>query len=254
MARIRSLKPDFFEDEDLAQLPFEHRLVFAGLWCLADKAGRLFDKPVQIKAKLFSSDLSEINKKVNIEKILSELNKKPFIKRYSVDDKKYIEIINFLKHQHPHFTEKESEIPPDNGEITVKTPLSNGYETPVLGKGREGKGVSSTHIPHKEIIDDLNSHLKTVYKSTSQKTQDLIRARFNEGFTLENFKTVHRKKVAEWKNDPNMSKYLRPETLYSNKFESYLNQPEPCQKCKGTGEYISSRGYKVVCDCVKEKK
>lgn len=51
--RIRSIKPSFFLDEDLAALPFEARLLFAGLWCLADKAGRLEDRPKRIHAMLF---------------------------------------------------------------------------------------------------------------------------------------------------------------------------------------------------------
>ncbi len=126
MARIRYLKPDFFEDEHIAQLSFVHRLTYAGLWCLADKEGRLEDSPTKIKSKLFSSDLSRINRKININKVLDDLTHKPFIVRYEVEGKKYIEIINFLKHQRPHHTEKNSEIPPFSGEITVKTPLSNG--------------------------------------------------------------------------------------------------------------------------------
>ena len=88
----------------------------------------------------------------------------------------------------------------------------------------------------KEIIDDLNNTLNTSYKTTSSKTQQLIKARLSEGYTLENFKTVHRTKHKEWKDDPKMNKFRRPETLYSNKFESYLNQkgtPEVRRNAKG---------------------
>jgi uncharacterized phage protein (TIGR02220 family) len=78
-------------------------------------------------------------------------------------------------------------------------------------------------IPYEEIIKDLNLKAKTNYKHTTQKTKDAINARFNEGFKLEDFFTVHDKKVKEWLNT-DYSKFLRPETLYSNKFEGYLNQ------------------------------
>lgn len=75
-----------------------------------------------------------------------------------------------------------------------------------------------------EILDDLNKLLGTNYKTSSIKTKTLINARLKEGFSVEDFKTVHRKKIAEWEKNPDMAKYLRPETLYGNKFESYLNQ------------------------------
>ena len=74
-----------------------------------------------------------------------------------------------------------------------------------------------------QIVDYLNSKTGLSYKSTTKKTRDLIIARFNEGFTLENFKVVIDKKCSEWL-DTDMQKYLRPETLFGTKFESYLNQ------------------------------
>jgi uncharacterized phage protein (TIGR02220 family) len=76
----------------------------------------------------------------------------------------------------------------------------------------------------KEIIDDLNLVLGTSYKHNSSKTRELIHARLGEGFTLEDFKTVHRKMLRAWGADDKMVKYLRPITLYGPKFESYLNQ------------------------------
>lgn len=80
------------------------------------------------------------------------------------------------------------------------------------------------NIPYKEIIDYLNEKIGSNYKSTTSKTKQLIKARFNEGFTLEDFKIVIDKKYIEWYNNKDMNKYLRPETLFGTKFESYLNQ------------------------------
>ena len=79
-------------------------------------------------------------------------------------------------------------------------------------------------IPYKKIIDYLNEKIGTNYQHTSRKTRDLIKARWNDGFRLNDFYTVIDKKVIEWYNDNKMKMYLRPETLFSNKFESYLNQ------------------------------
>lgn len=121
MARMRSLKPDFFKDEDLATLPFEARILFEGLWCYADREGRLEDRPKYLKVEIFPYD------NVDIEKLLNMLESpkiegrddKVFIRRYCVDGKKYIDIPEFLKHQSPHKTEKESLFPSFNGEVTV---------------------------------------------------------------------------------------------------------------------------------------
>ncbi|MFT9052068.1 conserved phage C-terminal domain-containing protein [Liquorilactobacillus nagelii] len=80
------------------------------------------------------------------------------------------------------------------------------------------------HLPYGEIIDYLNEKAGTSYRATTKKTQTLIKARFNEKFSLDDFKRVIDNKVAEWKNDTAMNKFLRPETLFGTKFESYLNQ------------------------------
>lgn len=77
---------------------------------------------------------------------------------------------------------------------------------------------------YKEIIDYLNSKLNTHYKDTTPKTQKLIKARLNEGFNVNDFKKVIDTKYDDWHKDKKMFTYLRPETLFSNKFENYLNQ------------------------------
>ena len=75
---------------------------------------------------------------------------------------------------------------------------------------------------YKYIVDFLNSEANTNYRHTTNKTQSLIRARMKEGFTLEDFKQVISNKCNEWKGT-DFEKYLRPETLFGTKFESYLN-------------------------------
>ena len=76
----------------------------------------------------------------------------------------------------------------------------------------------------KTIIDYLNLKAKTNYRASSKPTQSHIKARLNEGFTVEDFKTVIDKKVKEWKRTE-FEKFLRPETLFGSKFENYLNSP-----------------------------
>ena len=75
-----------------------------------------------------------------------------------------------------------------------------------------------------QVINYLNTKANTNYKTTTNKTKTLIRSRANEGFILDDFKKVIDIKTRDWINDKKMCKYLRPETLFGNKFESYLNQ------------------------------
>lgn len=93
-----------------------------------------------------------------------------------------------------------------------------------LGKDRGGNILSDSI---KEIVDYLNEMCGTKYKASTKKTQDCIKARLNEGFTVDDFKTVIYKKAKQWQNDQKMCKFLRPETLFGTKFEGYLNEMEP---------------------------
>lgn len=101
----------------------------------------------------------------------------------------------------------------DYTEITTETTNNN-----ILS------GNPTTHQPHyQKIVNYLNEKTGKNYKHTTNKTQIVIKARWNEGFTEDDFKKVIDNKVAEWKGT-NMEKYLRPETLFGTKFEGYLNQ------------------------------
>lgn len=82
-----------------------------------------------------------------------------------------------------------------------------------------------TSYPYSGVINYLNKQTGKQYKSTTKKNQTVIRARTDEGFTLDDFKRVIDNKVSEWKGT-DMEKYLRPETLFGTKFEGYLNQQQ----------------------------
>jgi uncharacterized phage protein (TIGR02220 family) len=97
---------------------------------------------------------------------------------------------------------------------------------------------ASESIPFSDIIDHLNKTCGSKFKASSEKTKSLIRARWREGNRIEDFKTVIDKKTAEWASNTSMCQYLRPETLFGTKFESYLNQPWP--KGKGCADEKSS--------------
>lgn len=77
--------------------------------------------------------------------------------------------------------------------------------------------------PTEEVVNHLNSRAGTHYRATTANTRRLVKARLREGFTVEDIKRVIDKKCADWLNNPSMMEYLRPETLFGTKFESYLN-------------------------------
>jgi hypothetical protein len=130
MARIRTIKPDFFLNEDISELPAMCRLLFIGLWTQADREGRLQDRPKRLKAAIFPYD------NVNIESLLSTLQNAGFIIRYDFGDLKLIQVANFLKHQYPNVKEPQSSLPAIPAENTVQAPYQ--HHTGILGK--EGKG------------------------------------------------------------------------------------------------------------------
>ena len=87
---------------------------------------------------------------------------------------------------------------------------------------RDDSQSESLRESYQSIIFYLNSKAGTNYRASSKKTQTCIHARFKDGFTLEDFKTVIDKKCAEWIGTE-FEKFLRPETLFGTKFEGYLN-------------------------------
>lgn len=125
--RARNIKPGFFHNETLAELPPFTRLLFAGLWLEADRKGRLEDRPKRIAADLFPYDHGV----VDVDDGLVSLEEKGFILRYCIEDQRLIQILTFEKHQSPHHTEKKSVLPapPASGKPAVNTPLVHGEDT-----------------------------------------------------------------------------------------------------------------------------
>jgi len=153
MARIRTIKPEFFKNEDIAEMPAMTRLLFIGLWTQSDREGRLMDRPKRLKAEIFPYDNYDVNKG------LDELQKKGFLIRYKVnvnvtdrvlspeqpeEQLSIIQIVNFLKHQQPNVKESYSTIPAQCKHGASIT----GRER----KGKEGKGVGE--LPVQQMIGD----------------------------------------------------------------------------------------------------
>ncbi len=105
MARARLIKPGFFMNDGLAEVVLAGRLLFAGLWTISDREGRLEDRPKRIKAEVMPFD------NVSIDRLLTDLAQRGFIVRYESEGQRFIQVVNFLKHQTPHMREPASTIP-----------------------------------------------------------------------------------------------------------------------------------------------
>ena len=115
-----------------------------------------------------------------------------------------------------------------NASVTMAKQIGNGEKEIEKELEIEKESISSSGMV-KTIIDYLNKKAGTAYKASSKKTKELVNARMNEGFTVEDFQTVIDNKVDEWGQPPkagakDMRPYIRPETLFGTKFEAYLNQ------------------------------
>jgi hypothetical protein len=126
MARSRNIKPSFFTNEILGTLDPIISMTFVGLWCLADRTGRMEDRPLRIKAELFP-----YREGMDVNGYLTVLERNGFIDRYEVNGQKYIQVLKFEKHQSPHHTEKPKGYPAnpasigDSSYTTVKEQLED---------------------------------------------------------------------------------------------------------------------------------
>lgn len=149
MARARNIKPGLFSNELLVELPAFDRLAFIGLWCLADREGRLEDRVKRIKIELFPCD------DYDVDAGLSRLAAAGFISRYQVAGYSVIEIVNFQKHQSPHGSEKDSALPDINGYLTVYERKKN-----VVIAGSQRKVlVGELELNVKEPLEHVNPSL-----------------------------------------------------------------------------------------------
>lgn len=111
MARSRNIKPGFFTNDDLGELEPLARLLFAGMWTIADRSGRLEDRPKKIKAEVLPYD------NCDAEAFLAQLAERGFILRYEAVGKRFIQILAWGKHQNPHCKEAASTIPAPDGHV-----------------------------------------------------------------------------------------------------------------------------------------
>jgi uncharacterized phage protein (TIGR02220 family) len=243
VARIRTIKPNFFTSEDIVTLSPLARLLYVATWVEADREGRFVWRPKTLKLRYLPGD------DCDIECVAGELVTAGLIATYKSGGQTYAEIPSFTKHQVINNRESASVIPArvDDASVTRKAHVTDATGTPSAlaqaeGKGKEGKDVTTLSsrldpappeeepgngIPYSKIVSHLNDKAKTKFDPNTKATRNLIRARWNEGHRLEQFLQVVDNMIARWSTDENMCQYLRPQTLFGPKFESYLQVKPP---------------------------
>ena len=139
MSRSRNIKPAIMDNEDLADLEPLTRLLFIYLWMLADREGRLEDRPKRIGAQALPYDRT-----ADVDAMLNDLKNAGFIDRYEVGGVACIQVINFAKHQTPHVREQASSLPNNTQDTTKVVPCHD-----------QGSALSSPRSPDSLIPDSL---------------------------------------------------------------------------------------------------
>jgi uncharacterized phage protein (TIGR02220 family) len=220
MPKGRMLNKKISYDERVAKLSLPASLLYTWSIPHLDVKGRIYGDPVILKGTVvpYVKDLSlDI-----IESALREIETVGLVQHYG-NGQKFLEFVGFSKNQKLRVDrEKDSEIPdPEQYGLQSKSGVSPEELQVKLSKDkiREDK-LTTVSL---EVIQDLNEVLGTDYKPNAISTKKLISARLADGYTVEDFKKVHRNMKKEWQNDTKMCKFLRPDTLYTGKMGSYVN-------------------------------
>jgi hypothetical protein len=214
MPRARNIKPGFFKNEELAELGPYAMLLFEGLWCLADKAGRLEDRPRRIKAEIFPYF------DVDVDDLLNGLHDGGFIVRYEVAGSRYLHIINFTKHQSPHVKEAASTIPaPDKpGADTMQAPPDSLIPDSLIADTGLLEGADARKPKRARSVDDwLPSEADLAWSQDGGYSADEVKhelAKFTDHFTA-NGKPM-KDWSAAWRNWMRRSREFAPSRASPN--------------------------------------
>ena len=149
--RARSIKPGLFKNEILGTADPLYTIIFEGLWCLADRAGRLEDRPLRIHAEVAPYRHSE-----STVLALTWLHEHGFIIRYDVGGQNFIQVVNFEEHQQPHIREAQSKIPPVQNQGDVEAP-AKAVPSTSQGSAEHSPRSPSSLTPHSLTPESMNT-------------------------------------------------------------------------------------------------
>jgi len=142
--RIRTIKPQFFHDEELADLGDVACLIYIGLWCYADRQGRLEDRPRYLQSQIRPYDPE------TWPAAFDALVTGGWVVRYTVNGRSYLHLPKFAEHQRPHHTEPHSALPDPVGELTVSARCAHREDTVSAPDTHREDTVSSKERKGKE--------------------------------------------------------------------------------------------------------
>ncbi len=146
MARIRSIKPEFWSDEKLSECSLSARLTFIGLWTFADDEGRMEFQPIRLRMQIYPCGSVTL---VKLREYLGELSERSLIRLYVVDGKEYLDIPGFAKHQRIN-RPTESRLP----DYSMSTHGALNAPSPLERKGKEGRGsAQGCASPHDSLAE-----------------------------------------------------------------------------------------------------
>jgi hypothetical protein len=217
MARARNIKPGTFKNEHLGTIDPLATLLFISLWTLADREGRVEDRPLRIKAETFP-----YRENTDVNCYLTLLQERGFINRYVINGMAVIQIKKFAEHQNPHGTEKDSALPDADGMLTVHERKGNC----VTGK--------TSKIPYtNQSLDSFNVNL-TLNNVNSRNVNALIPSSLNPDSLFTNSLNPEKKKRASPFSPPSISEV-----------QQYIT--ENCLSISASGfiDYYESNGWMV---------
>lgn len=252
MARIRTIKPEFFANEELGQCSPHARLLAIALLQMADSEGRLRYIPSQILAHAFPWEA------LDLSPLLHELFTIAYARKYCVSGREYLDIPTFCKHQrltgkeasskskYPSWDQRDTE-----GKQRGKTQrfpgkhldaqeqgTGNREQDSLVGQAKKsaksGKKSTSLAARSRAILEFLNATAERSFQPVDANL-DLIKSRLREadkaGVTDQDFKCVIANRCAKWKGDDRMAEYLRPATLFAKsnfwQYHGLLVEPSP---------------------------
>ena len=145
--RSRNIKPGFYKNEDLAECSLGARLIFPGLWMMADRSGRLEYRPKRIKAELLPFD------DIPVVPLIEELATWGLVKIYEVGGQKLLWIPGFCKHQHCHVNEKLSELPAHPDDASTEPVPDQHQSTPVQVSEQHQSDPSESLLLNPDILN-----------------------------------------------------------------------------------------------------
>lgn len=207
MARIRTIKPKFWDDSRLAKVSRDARLTFIAMWNFSDDLGVILAEPIWLKSKIYPFDQIQIHQ---FEKWLSELRESGFISLFSFKNEEFYYLPNFSKHQlinRPNF--EDVNVKKDELQNIISSSLINHVtindESHPYRKGKERKGVRDKFTP--PVLDEVVEYFTQAGYSqqSAQKAfsyYDTAGWRDSKGNPVKNWK---QKMIAVWFKDEHKS-------------------------------------------------